>query len=88
MNYKDYIQTSERHELYSHAMKHSSLASKELFFDIRRMIDHIEFMHVATGESDRRLDEWIEEYRIIRDHPFRNLWNWTRHKLLRLLKLQ
>ena len=76
MEYKNYIPAAERHELYSHAIQHSALASKELFFDVQRMINHIEFMHEAKADTDSRIIEWIEEYKLIRDHPFRNLWNW------------
>ena len=77
MNYKNYIPAAERHELYSHAIKHSALASKELFFDVQRMINHIEFMHEARLETKKNLAEWIEEYKLIRDHPFKNLYNWA-----------
>ena len=77
MNYKNYIPTAERHEVYSHAIQHSALASKELFFDVQKMINHIEFMHESTAHCDKIIQEWAEAYKEKVDHPFKNLYNWV-----------
>jgi hypothetical protein len=77
MDYKNYIPTAERHDLYSHAIQHSALASKELFFDVQKMINHIEFMHEDMTDTNFYLHEVIEECMTLRSHPFRNLWRWA-----------
>jgi hypothetical protein len=76
MNYKDYIPLEGREDLYKHAMLHA-LASPELAGDVLRMTKHIDLMHMAKAESDMILEELVDEYRDIRGHPFKNLWNWV-----------
>jgi hypothetical protein len=77
MDYKNYIPTAERKDLYKHALLHAQLTSPELASDVLRMTKHIDFMHEAGLETNKNLAEWIEEYKLIRDHPFKNLWRWV-----------